>query len=77
MILIDTSVWVAHLRANDDVLVGLLDGGMTLEHFLDFAGEDVLATGDEHVVAPADKVSDPMEGKASGHCSYHPEDRRI
>ncbi len=32
MILVDTSVWVAHLRANDDVLAGLLDGGMVLAH---------------------------------------------
>jgi predicted nucleic acid-binding protein len=32
MILVDTSVWVDHLRASDDVLVGLLDAGMVLAH---------------------------------------------
>jgi predicted nucleic acid-binding protein len=32
MILVDTSVWVAHLRASDEVLVGLLDAGMVLAH---------------------------------------------
>jgi predicted nucleic acid-binding protein len=32
MILVDSSVWVDHLRANDDVLVGLLDAGMVLAH---------------------------------------------
>ena len=32
MILVDTSVWVDHLRASDAVLVGLLDAGMVLAH---------------------------------------------
>jgi predicted nucleic acid-binding protein len=32
VILVDTSVWVDHLRAGDDVLVGLLDAGMVLAH---------------------------------------------
>lgn len=32
MILVDTSVWVDHLRAGDKVLIGLLDAGMVLGH---------------------------------------------
>jgi predicted nucleic acid-binding protein len=32
VILVDTSVWVDHLRASDAVLVGLLDAGMVLTH---------------------------------------------
>ena len=32
MILVDTSVWVDHLRAGDERLAGLLDGGMVLTH---------------------------------------------
>ncbi|MBV8453445.1 MAG: type II toxin-antitoxin system VapC family toxin [Deltaproteobacteria bacterium] len=32
MILVDTSVWVDHLRAGDQTLVGLLDRGMVLAH---------------------------------------------
>ncbi len=32
MILVDTSVWVGHLRASDETLVGLLDAGMVLAH---------------------------------------------
>lgn len=32
MILVDTSVWVDHLRASDDVLVGLLESGRVLTH---------------------------------------------
>lgn len=32
MILVDTSVWVSHLRASDKLLVGLLDAGMVLVH---------------------------------------------
>ncbi len=32
MILVDTSVWVGHLRASDEILVGLLDAGMVLAH---------------------------------------------
>jgi predicted nucleic acid-binding protein len=32
VILVDTSVWVAHLRATDEMLVGLLDAGMVLAH---------------------------------------------
>ena len=32
MILVDTSVWVDHLRASDKALAGLLDTGMVLAH---------------------------------------------
>ena len=32
MILADTSVWVDHLRASDNVLAALLDTGMVLAH---------------------------------------------
>ncbi len=32
MILVDTSVWVDHLRVSDAVLVGLLDAAMVLAH---------------------------------------------
>lgn len=32
MILVDTSVWVDHLRANDKALVALLDTGVVLAH---------------------------------------------
>lgn len=32
MILIDTSVWVDHLRVGDQVLAGLLGSGMALTH---------------------------------------------
>ena len=32
MILVDTSVWIDHLRASDEMLVGLLDAGMVLAH---------------------------------------------
>ena len=32
MILVDTSVWVDHLRASDQALVGLLNAGMVLAH---------------------------------------------
>ena len=32
MILVDTSVWVDHLRSSDERLVGLLDAGMVLAH---------------------------------------------
>lgn len=32
MILVDTSIWVDHLRANDDMLAGLLDTGQVLMH---------------------------------------------
>ena len=32
MILVDTSVWIDHLRESDSVLAELLDGGMVLIH---------------------------------------------
>ncbi len=32
MILVDTSVWIDHLRARDDKLVALLNAGMVLGH---------------------------------------------
>ncbi len=32
MILVDTSVWIDHLRAGDDRLAGLLETGMVLAH---------------------------------------------
>ena len=32
MILVDTSIWVDHLRAADDRLVALLEGGQVLAH---------------------------------------------
>lgn len=32
MILVDTSVWIDHLRTSDHTLVGLLDAGMVLAH---------------------------------------------
>ena len=32
MILVDTSIWVDHLRAGDKVLAGLLDAGSVLAH---------------------------------------------
>ncbi len=32
MILVDTSIWVDHLRATDETLKGLLDAGMVLAH---------------------------------------------
>jgi predicted nucleic acid-binding protein len=32
MILVDTSIWVDHLRANDDMLAGLLETGHVLMH---------------------------------------------
>jgi hypothetical protein len=32
VILVDTSVWVDHLRASDETLVGLLGAGMILAH---------------------------------------------
>ncbi len=32
MILVDTSIWVDHLRAGDDQMVDLLDAGMVLTH---------------------------------------------
>jgi predicted nucleic acid-binding protein len=32
VILVDTSVWVDHLRASDQTLIGLLDAGMVLAH---------------------------------------------
>jgi predicted nucleic acid-binding protein len=32
VILVDTSVWVDHLRAGDKALAGLLDAGMVLAH---------------------------------------------
>lgn len=32
MILVDTSVWVDHLRASDKALAALLDGGVVLAH---------------------------------------------
>ncbi len=32
MILVDTSIWIDHLRANDDQMVALLDSGMVLTH---------------------------------------------
>jgi predicted nucleic acid-binding protein len=32
VILVDTSVWVDHLRAGDEVLAGLLDAGRVLAH---------------------------------------------
>jgi predicted nucleic acid-binding protein len=32
VILVDTSVWVDHLRATDETLAGLLDAGMVLAH---------------------------------------------
>jgi predicted nucleic acid-binding protein len=32
VILVDTSVWVDHLRASDEILVGLLDAGTVLAH---------------------------------------------
>ena len=32
MILVDTSVWVEHLRADNEILIGLLDSGEVLGH---------------------------------------------
>jgi hypothetical protein len=32
MILVDTSIWVDHLRANDGMLAGLLETGLVLMH---------------------------------------------
>jgi len=32
LILVDTSVWIDHLRAGDDRLAGLLNSGMVLAH---------------------------------------------
>jgi predicted nucleic acid-binding protein len=32
MILVDTSVWIDHLRGGDEVLRGLLEGGQVLAH---------------------------------------------
>lgn len=32
LILVDTSIWIDHLRATDDLLVTLLDGGMVAMH---------------------------------------------
>ena len=32
MILVDTSVWIDHLRAGDEALAGLLDTGQVLAH---------------------------------------------
>jgi len=32
LILVDTSIWIDHLRAGDDQLVALLDSGMVLTH---------------------------------------------
>ena len=32
MILVDTSIWIDHLRGTDAVLAGLLDGGQVLAH---------------------------------------------
>ena len=32
MILVDTSIWVDHLRAGDEALVGLLETGAVLAH---------------------------------------------
>jgi predicted nucleic acid-binding protein len=32
MILVDTSVWVEHLRASDEMLIALLNGGEVLGH---------------------------------------------
>ena len=32
MILVDTTVWVDHLRAGDNRLAGLLDGGLVVTH---------------------------------------------
>ena len=32
MILVDTSVWIDHLRANNEALAGLLDQGAVLAH---------------------------------------------
>jgi predicted nucleic acid-binding protein len=32
VVLVDTSVWIDHLRASDDRLVALLNGGMVLSH---------------------------------------------
>lgn len=32
MILVDTSIWVDHLRSGDEVLAGLLDSGRVLTH---------------------------------------------
>lgn len=32
MILVDTSVWVDHLRTTDEILASLLDAGMVLAH---------------------------------------------
>ncbi|MBN9510580.1 MAG: VapC toxin family PIN domain ribonuclease [Alphaproteobacteria bacterium] len=32
MILVDTSVWVGHLRSGDPILAGLLEAGLVLTH---------------------------------------------
>ncbi len=32
MILVDTSIWIDHLRTTDDQMVALLDSGMVLTH---------------------------------------------
>lgn len=32
LILVDTSIWIDHLRATDDLLVTLLEGGMVAMH---------------------------------------------
>jgi predicted nucleic acid-binding protein len=43
MILVDTAVWVDHLRASDEMLIGLLVAGMVLAHPF-VVGELALAT---------------------------------
>ena len=54
MILVDTSVWVDHLRDGDPVLTGLLDQGLVLIHPF-VIGELALGT-----LQPRDRILDAL-----------------
>lgn len=70
MILVDTSVWVDHLRGGDEVLAGLLDDGQVLPHPF-IVGELVLANLRQRDSVLADLLQLPRAFVASDNEVLH------
>ena len=70
MILVDTSVWVDHLRANNEVVAGLLDSGQVMTHPF-VIGELALAKLRQREVVLASLQDLPKATAATSHEVLH------